>query len=171
MLQGAQAFFTIADRLVTAISDALTTSLGGAPERACVVPGEIAWDECECGMLAVSPNRWLLSDSFPSETSSGEGRITPCDLPWLVGELNIQIVRCAPSPANNSFSVPCARLSEAAQTHVSDAYVTLTTTVLTLCEMKSDEEIVDYVISDQTSVGPQGSCVGTELVALVSIYR
>jgi hypothetical protein len=174
-LRGPTAFYQVADLLVTNVEAALAASLGGAVDRACVVPGDIAWDGCNCGLLAVSVRRWFLTDNFP-ESSVGIGtsaivRATPCDLPWLVGELRLQVVRCAPIPDGNALSVLCPELDAAAQVLLSDAYVSLTETVSTLCELRESEQIIDYVLGDQETQGPAGDCVGSELTAQVGLMR
>lgn len=172
--RGPSGFYDVANVLVTELEAALAGSDGGAVERACVVPGEIVWDACNCGLLAVSVRRWFLTDSFP-ETSAAFGanviRATPCDLPWLVGELRVQVVRCAPIPDGNALSVPCPELDETARILLSDAYVTLTETVATLCELRETDQIIDYVLGDQETLGPAGDCVGSELVAQVALMR
>lgn len=173
-LRGPTAFYDLANVLVTNVAAVLATSLGGAVQRACVVPGEIVWDACNCGLLAVSVRRWFLTDSFPETSTTFGGntvRATPCDLPWLVGELRIQVVRCAPIPEGQAISVPCPELAAAAQVLLSDAYVTLTETVATLCELRETDQIIDYVVGDQETVGPAGDCVGNELVAQVALMR
>lgn len=167
-LRGPTAFYDVATLLVDGVRDALAASLGGAVDRACVVPGEVAWDACHCGLLAVSPQRFFLSADFPTGTSV---RTSPCDAPWLVGELVIDVVRCAPTPQGTSVSVPCDQLDAAGQVTAADAYVTLTETVSVLCGLVEDERIVDYLLGEQVTSGPQGSCIGTELRAFVAIYR
>lgn len=175
-LRGPSAFLDVARLLVANVEAALAASLGGAVERACVVPGEIAWDQCTCGLLAVSVRRWFVTDNFP-ESSAGLGgnaatfRATPCDLPWLVGELRLEVVRCAPIPDGNALSVPCPELEAAAEVLLSDAYVALTESISTLCELRESEQIIDYVLGDQETRGPSGDCVGTELVAQVAVVR
>lgn len=172
--RGPSGFYDVANLLVTNVEVALAASDGGAVERACVVPGEIVWDSCNCGLLAVSVRRWFLTDNFP-ETSAAFGanvaRATPCDLPWLVGELRLQVVRCAPIPDGNALSVPCPELDETARILLSDAYVSITETVSTLCELRDLDQIIDYVIGDQETLGPAGDCVGSELVAQVALPR
>lgn len=173
-LRGPGAFLQLGQLLVTNVGDALAGSLGGAVDRACVVPGDIAWDDCTCGLLAVSIRRWFLTDNFP-ETSAAFGantiRATPCDLPWLVGELRLQVIRCAPTPPDGQLSPSCAALEDAAAVLLSDAYVALTETVATLCELRETDQIIDYVAGDQETLGPAGDCVGTELVAQVAVMR
>jgi hypothetical protein len=173
-LRGPTGFYRVADLLVTNVEAVLAASLGGAVDRACVVPGEIVWDDCNCGLLAVSVRRWFLTDNFP-ETSAAFGantiRATPCDMPYLVGEVRVQVVRCAPIPDGNALSVPCPELDTAAQVLLSDAYVTLTETVSTLCELRETDQIIDYVLGEQETQGPAGDCVGSELVAQVALMR
>lgn len=172
MLRGPTAFYVIALQLTTSLDEALATSTGGRPERACVVPGEIAWDDCQCGMLAVTPRSWALSDTFPDDADSrGSLRSSPCDLPWLVSTINVQLVRCAPSPNGNALSVPCTALDAASQILISDAYVVVTETTSLFCTMKNDDEIVDYIISDVATIGPSGGCVGVELQVSVAVDR
>lgn len=173
-LRGPTAFYDVANLLVTNVAAVLADSLGGPVQRACVVPGEIVWDGCTCGLLAVSVQRWNLTDDFPAGSISFGGsdvRTTPCDLPWLVGEIHIAVVRCAPIPENGAISVPCPQLDAVAQVLLSDAYVTLTETVSTLCELRETDQIIDYVLGDQQTTGPRGDCVGSELVAQVGLMR
>lgn len=174
-LRGPTAFYDVAQILISNLVTELADSIGGPVQRACVVPGEIVWDGCNCGLLAISVRRWFLTDEFP-EGSVGFGdtsttRGTPCDLPWLVGELRLQVVRCAPIPEGNAISVPCSELADTAQVLISDAYVLLTETLRTLCELREDEQIIDYVLGQEETQGPAGDCVGVELVAQVGLMR
>lgn len=173
-LRGPTAFYQIASLVVANVEGVLATSLGGPVQRACVVPGDIIWDGCTCGLLAVSVRRWSLVDTFPEGfTAFGRGliRATPCDVPYIVGELRVQVIRCAPIPDGNALEVPCVDLDAAAQVLLSDAYVTMTEIISTLCELREDDRIVDYVVGDQETLGPNGDCVGTEIMAQVALYR
>jgi hypothetical protein len=171
-LRGSLAVYTVASLLVTGIADALDLAGAEPLNRACVVPGEIAWDDCQCGTLAITARRFFLSDEFP-QGALGQAliRASPCDLPWLVAELAIQVIRCAPTPTGTALSPSCEQLATAAQVLLVDQYVTLTTTVAILCDLRTSDSIIDYVLGEQTSVGPEGECVGTELVALVGFQR
>jgi hypothetical protein len=172
VIRGPNAFYTIASTLVVDVDAALEESPAGPIERACVVPGEIAWDECNCGMIAASIRNWFLSDSFPdSSDARGSLRTTPCDQPWLVASIELQVVRCAPSPDGNVLSVSCDRLDQAASELNYDAYLTLTSVVSTLCALKDAEEIVDYTLGEQLTVGPSGGCVGSMLTVQVAVDR
>lgn len=160
--------YDVASILVSGIDNDLAGTIAGRPNRACVVPGAIAWDQCDCGLLAVSHNRWFLSDNFPLETGPGT-KTTPCELGVLVVEMSIQIIRCVPSPTGTSLSVPCSKLNTASQVLVQDAYVTLKAARRILCELKDDGTILDYTFNEQTALGPEGGCAGTDLRALVAI--
>lgn len=172
MLQGPLAVWDVSSLLLTNVQAELAVNPGEQLDRACVVPGEFAWDECECGTLLVSPRRLFLADDFP-ETSLGRGliRASPCDLPWLVAEIIIQVIRCAPNPADGQLAPSCDALAAAARILLIDAYVTLTETVSTLCGLRDANEIIDYVLGEQVTRGPEGSCVGTELNVFVGIPR
>jgi hypothetical protein len=172
MYQGPTAFYDISALLLTEIDQALQLSSFGSVNRICVVPGELAWDQCECGTLAASPRRFFLSDEFP-EDSLGRGivRGTPCDLPFLVAEISISIIRCAPQPPDGQLAPTCESLAAAAQVLLSDAYVVMTETISTLCTLTETNQIIDYVLGEQNTRGPDGTCVGTELITLVGIPR
>lgn len=163
-------FFDIASILVSGIAAALAGTVGGSPNRACVVPGAIAWDQCDCGQLAVSTSRWFYSENFPIDTGPGT-QSTPCMMPYLVGEFIIQLVRCIPSPEGRDLFVTCSKLSAAVRILIEDAYVVLESTKNILCELRSDDIIIDFTFSEQISIGPEGGCGGTELRILVGIER
>lgn len=173
MLQGPRAFYDVSSILVTGINEALLESPAGQPERACVVPGDIAWDGCDCGQLAISPQFWSVTDTFPEANQfGGSGSLgTPCNMPWLVATIEIQIVRCAPSPDGNTFEVSCAALDVAAEILIADAYITVTRAIEELCALKENDDIVDYLVTDQRTVGPGGGCVGTGLAVQVAVDR
>lgn len=165
-------FFTIPKLLATEISAAVATTLGGELNRVCVVPGAIAWDECDCGALYVSVNKWFLSETFPLNAQGADPRTTPCELPWLVGDITIQIMRCAPQPEGRTSIAPaCAALENAARITAVDAYTVLTTTLSVLCGLKEDDIIIDFSLGEQTASGPEGACVGSELHAFVAVPR
>lgn len=170
MISGPLGFYTVANGLATAIDAALTTSLGGRPQRVSVVPGDIAHDECSCGALYVSPGDYFLSDTFPQGLSA-DVRNTPCELAWAVSRITIELMRCAPSPIGTATAPTVKALDDAAKIYVSDAYVVRTTTLRYLCGLKSSDEIIDFLLSDQSRNGPSGGCVGTSLTTYVALPR
>ena len=101
MLTGPTGIFTVAQDLVDSTSTALAGSLGGAVGRACVVPGVIAWDCCDVGLLAVTLVRQYISDTFPHEHVVPLSATGGCEAAFVVGELAVEIVRCVSSPDDN----------------------------------------------------------------------
>lgn len=171
-LRGPNAFFALSQTLLAEVQEALLGTLGGQAQRAGVTAGDIADDDCDCGLLVVAPQRFYLSDSFPEGgLSSGETRSSPCSTPWIVGELAVYLMRCAPAPQDTDVSPRVADLETAAAIFVSDAYTTLTVTEDVLCALRGQLVIVDYQVAEQTSVGSEGGCMGTDLRVLVALDR
>lgn len=164
MISGELKWYTVATRLRDAVYDELTTK----PSRSGVVPGQIAWDECDCGLLAVSVARIFLTETFPDELSRRIGNA--CDAPYEVAEVVIQVVRCAPNP--DDIEPPTtAALDASAREVLRDAYEMLKGTSVLLCEMNRDREIADFMVRPLTAQGPSGGCVGNELRAYVALGR
>lgn len=164
MITGELKWYTVASRLEQAAYAALTDT----PDRHGVVPGAIAWDACDCGMLAVSIAQVYPSETFPDIQAAPFGA---CQAPWEVAELVIQIIRCAPNPEGQNLHPSTAALDASAQQVARDAHETLNAISLELCEMNERCDIADYLIRPQVAQGPQGGCVGTELRALVSLPK
>lgn len=171
MLTGPLAFYTVARGIATAIDNALVDKLGGRPQRVSVVPGDIAHDDCSCGALYVTAGDFFLSDDFPQGGLSAGTREGPCELAWAVSRIDIQLMRCAPSPVGTALAPTVQALDTAAQLYVSDAYVVRTTTLRYLCGLQAADQIVDFALGDQSRNGPSGGCVGTSLTAYVSLPR
>ncbi|MFE6634658.1 hypothetical protein ACFVFT_15020 [Streptomyces tendae] len=164
MIRGELKWYEVASRLEQAAYEALTDT----PDRHGVVPGAIAWDACDCGMLAVSVAQVYPSELFPSPQAAPFGA---CQAPYEVAEIVVQIIRCAPQAEGQSLYPTAAALDASAQQVARDAYETLRAVSLELCEMNEQRDIEDYLVRPQVTQGPQGGCVGTELRALVSLPR
>lgn len=164
MIVGELKWYTVAERLRTAIHADLTVE----PPRSGVVPGAIAWDACDCGMLAVSVAQVYPSETFPAQQVA---RVGACDAPWEVGEIVIQLIRCAPNPEGQNLYPSVAALAASAQEVRRDAYQVLLAASAELCQMDSARDISDFLVRPQVTQGPQGGCVGTELRVLVSLPR
>lgn len=169
---GPGAFHAIGHVMIDDLTTALEDSVGGGVQRASMVPGETAWDQCDCGLLAVSMRRQWLSDDFPEgQFAQSIVRSSPCNLPWLVGEFRVQVVRCSPSPQGNELAPTPAALDEASRVLLSDMHVMTNTVTATLCDLKETDQIIDYTIGELDTIGPDGGCVGGELIVFISIYR
>jgi hypothetical protein len=165
MITGPLKWYTVASTLEQAVYAELTTK----PDRHSVVPGAIAWDACDCGLLAVSVAQVYLTETFPDQLARRVGNA--CDAPYEVGEFVIQVIRCAPNPDDVGNPPTLADLDASAQGVLRDAYEMLKGTSMLLCEMNRDREIADFMLRPLTAQGPTGGCVGNELRAYVSLPR
>lgn len=164
LITGPLKWYTVAETVRQAVMAELTV----LPDRSGAVPGAIAWDECDCGLLAVSVARVYLSDTFPQPLNV---KIGACDATLDVGELVVQLVRCAPNPEGDDPSPSVSALDVSAQVVLRDAYELLRAVSVKLCEMNRDREIRDFFVNPLTSQGPSGGCVGNELRFLVALAR
>jgi hypothetical protein len=165
MITGPLKWYTVAEALRVAIDAELTV----APARSSVVPGAIAWDECDCGLLAVSVAQIFLSDTFPDQLANKAG--TRCDAAWEVGEFVLQIIRCAPQPEDGKLAPTTPALDASAQEVLRDAYELLLGASVKLCQMSDAQDIVDFIMRPLTAQGPSGACVGSELRVFVALQR
>jgi hypothetical protein len=165
MISGELKWYTVASRLEQAIYAKLTVT----PDRHSVVPGAIAWDACDCGLLAVSVGTIYPTEQFPNPAQARVGNA--CDAPWEAAEIVMQIVRCAPNPDDVGNPPTTADLDASAREVLRDAYEMMRAVSTTLCQMNKDREISDYLMRSLTPQGPSGGCVGNELRAVVSLPR
>lgn len=165
MITGPMKWYTVAERIRAAVHAELTTE----PARSGVVPGQIAWDGCDCGLLTVSLSQIYLTETFPDQLARKVGNA--CDAPYEVGEFVIQVIRCVPGADDQAIAPTVAALDKAAQEILQDAYEMLRATSLLLCEMNEAREISDFILRPLTAQGPTGDCGGNELRALVALPR
>lgn len=171
------ALYEVAETLRVCAHQRLLDTAAGEPARSCVTAGAVAWDDCECGQLVVSIVRDFLSNSFPAQSAdiATSSRAQCGGSPLLVVEYNISILRCVPGTDDNGNPPSCEALDLAAQHATEDAWAVRHATWCCLNELRKtkDEnnftEIVDFIVLDQTFVGPQGLCGGSALRALVAI--
>lgn len=168
--------YEVAASLRDAVHAGLTASpvvSGSVPSRVCVVPGEVAWDACDCasgGQLAVSITRVYPSVNFPTEAgfTALESR-SDCPPPWRVAEIIVSVLRCAPSPQENAVAPSCDALDATARLVDADATVTWAAVSCRVTELERSGGIGDFIVRASTFVGPQGACVGSELRVLVAL--
>lgn len=165
MITGPLKWYEVASR----IEQAVYAQLSVKPDRHSVVPGAIAWDACDCGLLAVSLVQIFLTEQFPDQQSRRVGN--GCDAPYEVGEFVVQLIRCAPNPDDQTGVPTVAALDAGAREVDQDAYELLRAVSLLLCEMNADREISDFMLRPLTAQGPSGGCVGNELRAFVALTR
>lgn len=170
MLNGSTGFYDVCTLILDAVKAELAApGATGVPGRACIVPGAIAWDDCECdgGQLAVAVQRQFFSEVIPQEVGEILG-VGGCPSPYLTAEIVVQIIRCAPQPEEQALSPTCRALDQSAQVVVRDAWYVLKATACTLAA-EVDEKIAGYLVTEQPIVGPEGACVGSELHVLVTL--
>lgn len=166
MISGTARWYTVGSYLVTATRTGLSSSVA----RAGQVPGEIAWDDCNCdGILAVTTPRVFLSENFPEEAEGTVG--VRCQAPYEVGEFTVSVIRCAPTPDGQEMAPPAADLDAAAGLLLQDTAETMDAVSALMCQLKDSDTISDYLISPAESAGPEGACVGFTLRVLVSLER
>jgi hypothetical protein len=181
-----QAAYLVAQQLLTCALDKVEATWVDEPEwnlqRACVVWGEIAWDNCECGQLVVSIGRQFPSNEFPFDAGTGIGtgvgvvsRQSRCGSPIWIIEYEISILRCAPIQDEQGDPPPCADLDESARRLAIDAWAVRTGIGCCLAELKTELEangapsIHEYLIREQIATGPAGGCAGSSLMVSVGL--
>ncbi|MFD4314984.1 hypothetical protein [Streptomyces sp. NPDC058548] len=152
----------------------------GCPScRACVVPGQPAWDSCDdpCGeeasggQLTVSVARIFPSTDadFPSEARIVQG-VRGCALPPVTGlELVVTLLRCAPTFSEGGCPPSCTELAAAAQVlHVD---ITTVYSALLCCLPGTEQRRRGrrFVMGQQKVIGPEGGCVGLEQRVTVAL--
>jgi hypothetical protein len=171
VLYGDDAFYTLLARVRDANATALMNTVGGAPSRVGIVPGAIAWDDCECGsggLLALGTVRTYLSDEFPNElsevTGGGSGVL-------ICGDFSVQVIRCAPSQSSNGDAPSVDALDRSARVVNADGHAIICATIAILESMKSAYDIFDYLVRPVLYAGPEGACVGSELAFTAAVMR
>lgn len=144
--------------LLTSVRGQLLATPTGWPTdaREYVVPGQLAWDECQCGLLAIE---WLsapYSSAFPNPsppTSSG------CK-PLLALQVRVTVLRCASSPGTHGEAPSPSALSSAAIVNLDDLEAMLRGTADAVRFLEDQNDILNYSLSAPVPAGPQGGCVG-----------
>lgn len=136
-----------------------------APDRFChVVPGEAAWDECECGQFTQSIVEVVPSDAFPNPAlDRGDTR---CGPNLTVVTVNVTLTRCVPLGnvnVNPPSSPTCTALAHAAQVLEVDRLLIRREVTCHLRSLRTAYVISDFQVGTSTTVGPQGACVGSTL--------
>jgi len=157
-------FYNLGVRLVEAVADALAAEplSGGRPGRAGVTWGEIALDDCDCGILALSMGRRADYAQFPVEISStalrsnaqGQCATSPMQ------DYNLHLARCQPTVGNRGETPLVVELYEAARIAVVDTEVVRCVLASELRAMEDENLILNSVVNASQPVGPEGACGG-----------
>jgi hypothetical protein len=157
--------------IVTGIGMCIVEELEATPEsggitnkmRVCLlVPGNIAWDSCECGQLALTVQRIYPTRTFPIDASE-ELVNGGCMLRPLAVQVLVSILRCAPSLQSSGAAPTCDALLRSALEIHGDAYAVRRAVECCLQELKNTFQIFSFSVGGTNFVGPDGGCVGSEL--------
>jgi hypothetical protein len=147
----------------------MSSTPAGAPQRSCVVPGEIVWDDCTCGLLAVT---WRLMGTgavFPAidaETSQ-----TNCPDRMMIVQITVASLRCAAGPDQNGNAPTCEQLEDDAFQQLSDSVAVRDAVSCCVRQLYADRDIADFAIGRTLPAGPEGACVGSTLDLLIGWTR
>lgn len=167
---------TIYDVALEILNCAVTGLAGAglpAPCRACVVPGEVAWDDCSSGgQLAITTTATYYSTSFPADASEDAVTSATCTQGMVVASYEISLVRCIPGPKGNPVRAPtCEALSEAALLQHRDSYALRTSILCCLADLQHENVIVEYRVGRTETVGPEGNCGGSVIAISVGFVN
>lgn len=168
MLTGSVAFYTVAESLLLAVTVQLNGTTAGVPTRVGIMPGLIAWDDCECGQLAVNVTRLYDYDTFPEERTLTN---VYCTAAGVAAEITVQVARCAPNPSNSDVSPSVEALRVSALGNIADAWEIQLAVICELQRLLDIRDISNFVVRDVITIGPEGGCVGAELHAVVGLIR
>ncbi len=151
---------TVVQELTSRVASALATTPAGSPGRSCAVAGTLAWDDCQCGLLAVTIDHMYPSVIFP-EPAGDLDLVRPCPPPYLAVDLTVTVLRCAPVPASDGLGPSCDALSAAALDWVWDVDAVAGAVACTVTALLAADTIADFTIHEQSAAGPDGGCVGS----------
>jgi hypothetical protein len=156
----------IAQVLIDYTTAAITGSGGDLPDRICVVPGELAWDDCECGLLAV---RWTGNSYGTTVTSNAPDTDQGCGQPVVNMGFNVVLLRCITGPQVGGAAPTCAQLASSAFVLHRDVFALEEAMAGAVIALRNARTILDWALAGQAPVGPQGNCVGTSYTLTVAI--
>lgn len=152
-----------------AIQDELedTPESGGVPAkmRLCfLVPGNIVYDDCKCGQLALTILRIVPTDSYPIDASNSQVT-SACGPQAEFAECLASISRCAPTLDNQGRAPSCDALETAALTLQGDRYAMDKALRCYLYGLKQErpQRIFDYRVGAAVFPGPEGACMSVEI--------
>lgn len=161
-IKGDDKWYQVCQVILTAASNSLTKPVN----RYLITTGQIAWDDCCAGQLAVSYTRTSPTEQFPTEqvtlgSYSESGNCTPA---FEIGEITVQIVRCAPQALNGQTAPSVDVLNDHAKQNLIDANQVRRGVAAALCALHEDYSTrLDYFVRSQLMIGAEGACDGSEL--------
>jgi hypothetical protein len=154
--------------LAVAMRDCVAAELAAqslpAPDRSVVTVGEIAWDECPCGQLAVTLVEVFPADTPPTPTL---GLWRKCPPSSRVAHYTVELLRCAHGTTGGGDPPTPAELSADALLAIRDAWAVRQGIACCLRTLAATNAVADFSLGTQSMVGPAGGCVGSELAVYV----
>jgi PKD repeat protein len=163
------AIYQCAAALLAYVKAQLAATAAGWPSdaRNCVVPGQLAWDECECGLLAVEWIGNIFTNALPAsvqETDDG------CNS--MVGiNLRVTALRCAPQPVQPAIAPTCTALDASAQTQFIDSLAMTRGVAFAVKALEDTNVILTYSFGGASPTGPQGGCVGVTIDVTLGVVN
>lgn len=168
--------FELAEHLMECIRPYLAGTTSGLPARMCITSGEIAWDDCECGQLAISLVNQYETANFPTPWSGSENQgVRKCGPPLFVFQYTVSMTRCSPIGDDNK-PPDCEELAAAARVTTEDAWAVRAGLMCCLCAgttrgLDGTKLFERYVIGQQTEVGPGGMCQGSAMNVSIGVLN
>lgn len=154
--------------LVSSVQAALDGTPGGRPERVCDVPGQLAWDDCQCGLLAVTVGRIYPSTTFPAEAADTQ-LTSPCPPPYEAVDVTVTVLRCAPTVDSRGNPPSCETLGAAAEIWAWDVEAIRAAVVCCLTGLVFDGTVENWTLRATDPAGPEGGCVGSTTTLTVGL--
>lgn len=155
--------FIIVTGAAVAAYQELAATPAGAPDRFCpAVPGEVAWDECECGLFVQTIQEVVPSSNFP--TPAADQRTTACGPALVIVTVQASILRCVSTVADGGNPPPvptCATLLAESRTLEEDRIAVRRGITCFLRAQRDAYRILDFSVGAQSTLGPQGMCAGS----------
>lgn len=155
--------FAVVTGVGMCVVDDLDRTEWGSPDRICLaVPGEIAWDDCQCGQFAQTITQDVPSENFP--IAATDRRTTACGPQHLVVSVTASLVRCVTGINRRDGKPPtCDELLRDARRLEDDRTALRLGVTCCLRALRDAYTITEFTVGAATTVGPQGGCVGVEL--------
>lgn len=142
------------------------TTSAGAPARRYVAIGLPAHDDCCEGQLTVSLVRHYTSMSFPTQDTVQ----VQCGMPYVAIDLNVEIIRCAPTLDNLGRPPTIGEINASSQLVAIDALAVWNGVA---CCLQTRREVDDWasVMRETQYITPGGGCVGSRLFITVGLTK
>lgn len=169
---GAAGFTNVVDVISIDVADSVLAYLVdfgcGDLDRFCrLVPGDIAWDQCDCGLFAQTITSTYPSNTFP--TSAADTPYDACGPLLIVYAVTAELVRCAPTVDDEGTAPTCTELETAARTLECDRQALRLGVVCALTDLRDTDRIIEFTVGDAATSGPQGGCVGVSLAYRIAV--